>query len=162
MKAEEFVAKLATLEPPLAVEKRTDAEPFADDALVDLVLNWEIADFDFGDVSFSEEAFEDETTFEVGMYEEKYIIVDRRNGEVRVEKDDEDGTIVFSCAASSEKFLDALWLAIQYFAAKLNEQILHDDDLDKCENKAYQCAEAAGDKNDYFPFYQDFLNCYES
>lgn len=158
MKAEEFIARLATLNPPIKVEKYDDADNF-DDELVNLVMNYDVSDVDFGDIGFAEEVLGDEDYYEVGMFEEKFIVIDRESGEVRIEKDDDDGTIVFSCAESSEKFLDALWVAVRYFSTQLNEK-LKETDLESCELKAQQCAEVAGSQ-DYFPFYQDFLNCYE-
>lgn len=158
MKAEEFITRLATLNPPIKVEKYDDADNF-DDELVNLVMNYDVSDVDFGDIGFAEEVLGDEDYYEVGMFEEKFIVIDRESGEVRIEKDDDDGTIVFSCAESSEKFLDALWVAVRYFSTQLNEK-LKETDLESCELKAQQCAEVAGSQ-DYFPFYQDFLNCYE-
>ena len=158
MKAEEFVSKLATLTPPILVEKYDDAEDF-DDELVNLVMNYDVSDVDFGDIGFAEEVLGDDDTYEVGMFEEKFIVIDRKTGVVRVEEDDDDGTIVFSCAETSEKFLDALWIAVRYFSAQLNEG-LKDTDLEKGELKAQQCAEVAGSE-EYIAFYLDFLNCYE-
>lgn len=158
MKAEEFIEKLKTLAPPIEVEKYDDAEDYGDE-LVNLVMNYDISDVDFGDIGFAEEVLGDEDYYEVGMFEEKYLVIDRESGEVRVEDDDEDGTIVFSCAETSEKFLDALWVAVRYFSLQLNES-LKETDIESCELKAKQCADVAGSQ-DYFPFYQDFLNCYE-
>lgn len=158
MKAEEFIAKLATLSPPITVEKFDDAEKF-DDELVNLVMNYDISDVEFGDIGFTDEVLGDEEYYEVGIFEEKFLVIDRRTGEVRVEDDDDEGTIIFTCAETSEKFLDALWVAVRYFSTQLNEK-LKETDLESCELKAKQCAEVAGSE-DYFPFYQDFLNCYE-
>lgn len=158
MKAEEFVAKLATLTPPIKVDKFDDAEEFNDE-LVNLVMNYDISDVDFGDIGFAEEVLGDDESYEVGMFEEKFIVIDRESGEVRIEDDDDEGTIIFSCAENSEKFLDALWVAVRYFSLQLNEN-LKETDFESCELKAKQCAEVAGSEN-YFPFYQDFLNCYE-
>jgi hypothetical protein len=158
MKAEEFVEKLKTLNPPILVEKYDDSEDF-DDELVNLVMNYDMSDVDFGDIGFAEEVLGDDDTYEVGMFEEKFIVIDRSTGEVRIERDDDDGTIVFSCAENSEKFLDALWVAVRYFSTQLNEK-LKDTDLESCELKAKQCSEVAG-SDDYVPFYLDFLNCYE-
>jgi hypothetical protein len=158
MKAEEFIEKLKTLAPAIEVEKYDDAEEFKDE-LVNLVMNYDVSDVDFGDIGFAEEVLGDDDYYEVGMFEEKYIVIDRRSGEVRVEDDDEEGTIIFSCAENSEKFLDALWVAVRYFSTQLNEK-LKDDDLESRHLKAEQCAEVAGGAK-YFPFYQDFLNCYE-
>ena len=112
-----------------------------------------------GDIGFAEEVLGDDDYYEVGMFEEKFIVIDRKTGEVRVEDDDEEGTIIFSCAETSEKFLDALWVAVRYFSTQLNEK-LKDDDLESRELKAQQCADVAGGEQ-YFAFYQDFLNCYE-
>ncbi len=158
MKAEEFITNLKTLNPPIEVEKYDDCEEFADE-LVNLVMNYDISEVDFGDIGFAEEVLGDEEFYEVGMFEEKFIVIDRQKGEVRIEDDDAEGTIMFSCAETSEKFIDALWLAVQHFSSQLNEG-LKETDLDQCEAKAKQCAEVAGSQ-DYFPFYQDFLNCYE-
>lgn len=159
MKAEEFIANLKTLNPPIEVEKFDDSEDFKDE-LVNLVMNYDISDVDFGDIGFAQEVLGDEETYEVGMFEEKFIIIDRKTGEVRIEDDDDEGTIIFSCAESSEKFIDALWLSVQYFSKQLNEG-LNETRLDESEAKAKECAEVAGSQ-DYFPFYQDFLNCYEN
>src|SRR5689334_10249083 len=115
MKAEEFIAKLKTLTPPIEVEKYDDSEDFRDE-LVNLVMNYDVSEVDFGDIGFAEEVLGDEEYYEVGMFEEKFIVIDRKTGEVRIEDDDDEGTIMFSCAASSEKFIDALWLAVQFFA----------------------------------------------
>jgi hypothetical protein len=158
MRPQEFVEKLATLNPPILVARHPEAERF-EDALVSLVVNFDMDEIYLGDIHFGEEAYEDETTFEVGMFEEKFLIVDKETGEVRVEDDDEEGTIMFSCAASSEKFLDAVWIGIQYLSRKVNET-LKDTDVETCYQKAMECAEAAGSE-DYFPFYQDLLDCYE-
>ena len=158
MKAEEFISNLKTLNPPIKVEKHEDAEDFADE-LVNLVMNYDISEVDFGDIGFAEEVLGDEEYYEVGMFEEKFIVIDRKTGEVRIEDDDEQGTIVFSCAQTSERFIDALWLVVQFFAKHLNEN-LKETDIDEAEAKAKECAEVAGSQ-DYFPFYQDFLNCYE-
>lgn len=158
MKAEEFIGKLLTLTPPIIVEKFDDAEDYGDE-LVNLAMNYDISEVDFGDIGFAEEVLGDEEYYEVGMFEEKYIVIDRKSGEVRVEDDDDEGTIIFSCAETSEKFLDALWVAVRYFSLQLNEK-LKDTDLESRELKAQQCAEVAGGEQ-YFPFYQDFLNCYE-
>ena len=158
MKAEEFIAKLTTLTPPITIEKYDDAESF-DDELVNLVMNYDISDVEFGDIGFAEEVLGDDDTYEVGMFEEKFIVIDRSTGEVRIEKDDDDGTILYSCAETSEKFLDALWVAVRFFSFQLNEN-LKDSDLESRELKAKQCAEVAGSL-DYYPFYEDFLNCYE-
>lgn len=158
MKAEEFIGKLLTLTPPIIVEKFDDAEDYGDE-LVNLAMNYDISDVDFGDIGFADEVLGDDDYYEVGMFEEKYLVIDRQSGEVRVEADDEDGTIVYSCAETSEKFLDALWVAVRYFSVQLNEK-LKETDLESRELKAKQCSEVAGSE-DYFPFYQDFLNCYE-
>lgn len=158
MKAEEFIGKLLTLTPPIIVEKFDDAEDYGDE-LVNLAMNYDISDVDFGDIGFAEEVLGDDDYYEVGMFEEKYLVIDRKSGEVRVEDDDEEGTIIYSCAETSEKFLDALWVAVRYFSLQLNEK-LKETDLESRELKARQCAEVAGSE-DYFPFYQDFLNCYE-
>lgn len=158
MKAEEFVAKLATLDPPINVEKYEDAEPLGDE-LVALVVNYDVANIYLGDIRFGEEAYEDEETFEVGQFEEKFLIIDRESGEVRVEDDDDEGTVMYSCAESSEKFLDALWSAVQYLSFKLN-QPPKESDLETCRGRALECAEIAGSE-DYYPFYQDLLDCYE-
>lgn len=158
MKAEEFIANLKTLNPPIEVEKYDDAEVF-DDELVNLVMNYDISDVDFGDIGFAEEVLGDDDSYEVGMFEEKFIVIDRKSGEVRIEKDDDEGTIVFSCAQNSEKFLDALWIAVQFFSQHLNEG-LTETDIDDCLQKAKECSEVAGSE-DYYPFYEDFLNCYE-
>jgi hypothetical protein len=158
MKAEEFIAKLKTLTPPIEVEKYDDSEDFRDE-LVNLVMNYDISEVDFGDIGFAEEVLGDEEYYEVGMFEEKFIVIDRKTGEVRIEDDDDEGTIMFSCAQTSEKFIDALWLAVQFFAKELNEG-LKETSIDEAEAKAKECAEVAGSQ-DYFPFYQDFLNCYE-
>ncbi len=158
MKAEEFISKLKTLNPPIAVEKYDDSEDFADE-LVNLVMNYDVSEVDFGDIGFAEEVLGDEDFYEVGMFEAKYIVIDRRTGEVRIEADDDEGTIVFSCADGSEKFIDALWLAVQYFSQQLTEK-LKETAIDEAEVKARECAEVAGNQ-DYYPFYQDFLNCYE-
>jgi hypothetical protein len=158
MKAEEFITKLSTLNPPIEVEKYDDSEEFNDE-LVNLVMNYDISEVDFGDIGFAEEVLGDDDYYEIGMFEEKFIVIDRASGEVRIEDDDEEGTIIFSCANSSEKFLDALWVAVRYFSLQLNES-LKETDLESRELKARQCAEVAGGEN-YFPFYQDFLNCYE-
>ncbi|MEK7725035.1 MAG: hypothetical protein AAB336_11830 [Acidobacteriota bacterium] len=158
MKAEEFITKLATLTPAIEVERYDDAEDYGDE-LVNLAMNYDISDVDFGDIGFADEVLGDDDYYEVGMFEEKYLVIDRQSGEVRVEADDEEGTIVYSCAETSEKFLDALWVAVRYFSVQLNEK-LKDTDLESRELKAQQCAEVAGSE-DYFPFYQDFLNCYE-
>lgn len=159
MKAQEFIANLKTLTPPINVEKFDDAENFNDE-LVNLVMNYDISEVDFGDIGFANEVLGDEESYEVGMFEEKFIIIDRKSGEVRIEDDDDEGTIIFSCAESSEKFIDALWIAVKYFSKQLNEE-LTETWLDECEAVAKQCAEVAGSE-DYFPFYQDFLNCYEN
>lgn len=158
MKAEEFIGKLLTLTPPIIVEKYDDAEDYGDE-LVNLAMNYDISDVDFGDVGFAEEVLGDDDYYEVGVFEEKYLVIDRKSGEVRVEDDDEEGTIIYSCAETSEKFLDALWVAVRYFSMQLNEK-LKETDLESRELKARQCAEVAGGEQ-YFPFYQDFLNCYE-
>jgi hypothetical protein len=158
MKAEEFIANLTTLTPPIEVEKYEDQENFEDE-LVNLVMNYDLSDVEFGDIGFAEEVLGDEEFYEVGMFEEKFIVIDRKTGEVRIEDDDDEGTIIFSCAQTSEKFIDALWLAVQYFSKQLTEEI-KETDLDYCEAQAKICAEVAG-SSDYFPFYQDFLNCYE-
>jgi hypothetical protein len=158
MKAEEFVEKLKTLNPPIEVEQFEDAEDYSDE-LVNLVMNYDVSEIDFGDIAFADEVLGDEETFELGMYEEKFLIIDRNSGEVYVERDDEDGTRVFTCAETSEKFLDALWVVVRYFAFQLNEK-LKETDIESCEEKAKQCAEVAGNL-EYVPFYQDFLNCYE-
>lgn len=158
MQAEEFIAKLKTLTPPIVIERYNDAEDYGDE-LVNLVMNYDISEVDFGDIGFAQEVLGDEEYYEVGMFEEKYIVIDRRTGEVRIEDDDDEGTIVFSCAESSEKFIDALWLAVQFFAKELNEG-LKENVIEKAETKAQECAKTAGSL-DYFPFYQDFLNCYE-
>ena len=158
MKAEEFITKLSTLNPPIEVEKYDDSEEFNDE-LVNLVMNYDISEVDFGDIGFAEEVLGDDDYYEIGMFEEKFIVIDRASGEVRIEDDDEEGTIIFSCANSSEKFLDALWVAVRYFSLQLNES-LKETDLESRELKARHCAEVAGGEN-YFPFYQDFLNCYE-
>ncbi len=158
MKAEEFITKLTTLTPSITVEKHDDAEDF-DNELVNLVMNYDISDVDFGDIGFAEEVLGDDDTYEVGMFEEKFIVIDRQSGEVRIEKDDDDGTIIYSCAETSERFLDALWVAVRYFSLQLDEK-LKDSDLETSQLKARQCAEVAG-SDDYYPFYEDFLNCYE-
>lgn len=158
MKASEFVERLKALDPPVDVQKREEDVPIGD-ALVDLVLNYDVADMQFGDIIFADDAFEDEDTYEVGNFEEKFLIVDRKSGEVRIEDDDEEGTILYSCAQNGEKFLDAL-LAAAKFISDLVEDRLSDDDLDHCEAKAMECAKLAG-SDEYFPFFQDFLNCYE-
>lgn len=158
MKAEEFITKLATLNPPILIEKYDDAEPFEDE-LVNLVMNYDVSDVDFGDIGFAEEVLGDDDTYEVGMFEEKFIVIDRATAEVRIEKDDDEATVVYSCAENSEKFLDALWVAVRFFSMQLNEK-LKETDLDSCELKARQCSEVAGSE-DYYPFYLDFLNCYE-
>ena len=158
MKAEEFITKLTTLTPSITVEKHDDVEDF-DNELVNLVMNYDISDVDFGDIGFAEEVLGDDDTYEVGMFEEKFIVIDRQSGEVRIEKDDDDGTIIYSCAETSERFLDALWVAVRYFSLQLDEK-LKDSDLETSQLKARQCAEVAG-SDDYYPFYEDFLNCYE-
>jgi hypothetical protein len=158
MKAEEFIANLKTLSPPIEVEKRADSEDYGNE-LVNLAMNYDVSEVDFGDIGFADEVLGDEKYYEVGMFEEKYIVIDRGTGEVRIEDDDEEGTIIFSCAQSSEKFIDALWLAVEFFSKHLNED-LQETIIDEAEAKALECAEAAGSQ-DYFPFYQDFLNCYE-
>lgn len=157
MKAEEFIEKLATLTPPIVIEKYDEVEDFEDE-LVNLVMNYDLSEIDFGDVSFAEEVLGDDESYEVGMFEEKFIVIDRKSGEVHIEDDDE-GTIVFACASNSEKFLDALWVAVRYFSLQLDKN-LKDTDLESCQIKAKQCAEVAGDES-YIPFYEDFLNCYE-
>lgn len=159
MKAEQFIANLKTLNPPIEVEKFEDAEVFNDE-LVNLAMNYDISEVDFGDIGFAQEVLGDESTLEVGMFEEKFIIIDRETGVVRIEDDDEEGTIIYTCADSGEKFIEALWIAVQYFSKQLNEG-LTDQHLDESEAIAQKCAEAAGSE-DYFPFYQDFLNCYEN
>jgi hypothetical protein len=158
MKAEEFVTKLATLTPPILVAKHEDYEDF-DDELVNLVMNYDVSDVDFGDIGFAEEVLGDDDTFEVGMFEEKFLVIDRKSGVVRVENDDDEPIIIFTCAETSEKFIDALWVAVRYFSIQLNEN-LRETDIEHGEEKAMQCAEVAGSK-DYYPFYVDFLNCYE-
>lgn len=158
MRAQEFVDKLATLNPPIVVQKHPEAESFVD-PLVELVVNYDMHEIFLGDIHFGEEAYEDETTYEVGMFEEKVLIVDKESGEVRVEDDDDEGTILFSCAQNSEKFLDAVWVSISHLSQRLN-QALKDTDLEVCYQKAMECAEIAGSE-DYFPFYQDLLDCYE-
>ncbi len=159
MKAEEFIANLKTLSPPIDVEKFDDCEDYKDE-LVNLAMNYDVSDVEFGDIGFADEVLGDEETYEVGMFEEKFIVIDRQTGAVRIEDDDEAGTIIFSCAETSEKFIDALWIAVQYFSSQLNEG-LTTTRLDESEAVAQQCAEVAGSE-DYFPFYQDFLNCYEN
>ncbi len=158
MKTEEFVAKLATLNPPITVEKYNDYEDFGDQ-LVNLVMNYDIGEVELGDVGFADEAMGDEDTYEVGMFEEKFLIIDRNTGEIRVEDDDEAGTIVYSCAENSEKFLDATWEVVQYLSKQLDET-LDDSTLDDHEEVAMKCAKIAGSE-DFFAFYVDWLNCYE-
>lgn len=158
MKAQEFIANLKTLSPPIEVKKHDDSEDYGNE-LVNLAMHYDVSEVDFGDIGFAKEVLGDEKYYEVGMFEEKYIVIDRGTGEVRIEDDDEEGTIIFSCAESSEKFIDALWLAVQFFSNELNEG-LKETLIDDAETKAEECAEAAGSQ-DYFPFYQDFLNCYE-
>lgn len=158
MKAHEFISRLTTLNPPITVEKYDNAEDFGDE-LVNLAMNFDISEIDFGDIGFADEVLSDDDFYEVGMFEEKYLVIDRQTGNVQVEDDDEEGTIIFSCAETSEKFIDALWVVVRYFSTQLNEN-LKETDLESCELKARQCAEVAGSE-DYFPFYQDFLNCYE-
>jgi hypothetical protein len=158
MKAAEFIEKLKTLTPPIEVEKYEDTEDYGDE-LVNLVMNFDISDVDFGDIAFAEEVLGDEESYELGMFEEKFLIIDRNSGRVYVEDDDEEGSVVFTCADSSEKFIDALWVAVRYFSFQMNEK-LKDSDIESCEIKAKQCAEVAGNE-EYIPFYQDFLNCYE-
>ncbi len=158
MKAAEFIERLKTLTPPIVVGTFEDLEDYGNE-LVNLVMNYDVSDVDFGDITFEDEVFGDDETFELGMFEEKILIIDKASGEVRVEDDDEDGTIVFTCADNGEKFIDALWVAVRYFSFQLNEK-LKETDIESCELKAKQCAEVAGSE-DYYPFYLDFLNCYE-
>ncbi|NJM53204.1 MAG: hypothetical protein HC846_07310 [Blastocatellia bacterium] len=106
--------KISYFNPAYRGGKYDDAESF-DDELVNLVMNYDIADVEFGDIGFAEEVLGDDDYYEVGMFEEKFLVIDRKTGEVRVEDDDDEGTIVFSCAETSEKFLDALWVAVRYF-----------------------------------------------
>ena len=127
--------------------------------MVNLVMNYDLSEIDFGDVSFAEEVLGGEESYEVGMFEEEFIVINRENGSVYIEEDDEEGTILFTCASSSERFLDALWVAVRYFSLQL-DQNLKDTDLESCLHKAKQCADVAGDES-YIPFYEDFLNCYE-
>lgn len=158
MKAEEFIAKLATLTPPIMVDKYEETEDFEDE-LVNLVMNYDLSEIDFGDVSFAEEVLGDDDHYEVGIFEEKFIVIDRQSGRVQIEDNEDEGTIVFTCASSSEKFLDALWVAVRYFSLQLDKN-LKDTDLESCQIKAKQCAEVAGDES-YITFYEDFLNCHE-
>jgi hypothetical protein len=158
MKTEEFIANLATLEPSIIVEKYDDGDDFGDQ-LVNLVMNYDISDVELGDVGFAEEALGDDDTYEIGMFEEKFLIIDRNTGEIRVEEDDDEGTILYSCAENSEKFLDATWEVVQYLSKQLDETI-DDATLDHYEEVAMKCARMAGSE-EYFPFYVDWLNCYE-
>jgi hypothetical protein len=158
MKTEEFIAKLATLEPSIIVEKYDDGDDFGDQ-LVNLVMNYDISDVELGDVGFAEEALGDDDTYEIGMFEEKFLIIDRNTGEIRVEEDDDEGTILYSCAENSEKFLDATWEVVQYLSKQLDETI-DDSTLDHYEEVAMKCAKMAGSE-EYFAFYVDWLNCYE-
>jgi hypothetical protein len=158
MKTEEFVAKLATLDPPITVEEYEDTEDFGDQ-LVNLVMNFDIGDVELGNVGFAEEAMGDDDVYEIGMFEEKFLIIDRKTGEIRVEDDDEEGTIIYSCAENSEKFLDATWEVVKFLSKKLDETI-DDSTLDDHEEVAMSCAKIAGGE-EYFAFYVDWLNCYE-
>lgn len=171
MKAREFVRKIYELTPSKellsdfglsegeiidiqqyykANEKTVKTENI-DNALIDLVRNFDTSTLAVTLVTFNDYIKESEDTWRVGLVESDWLEVDRITNQVKVTQHDYEEYTIWWCADSGEKFLDALYEVAKYINSENKTPVKN------CK-QAEICAELAGGKN-YLDFYKMLLSC---
>ncbi|HZH63780.1 MAG TPA: hypothetical protein VEY10_02740 [Flavisolibacter sp.] len=179
MEAENFVTELKKLSPPksaylnlgyppsLAAEKlkayecmslntkELSHQYFGNNVLLELLCNYNCSKIEIGVVSFVEKLVEVEDYYIIGNVEADILALNKLTLEVEVLDHENLDWTIWSCAANSEYFLNAILKCAEYF----NKTICSNE---LSENSAFtyeyvlQCSDkAGGDK--YIEFYKMLL-----
>jgi len=103
------------------------------------------------DVSFRNTIEENSEYYIIGEIDIYLLIIRKKNGLICALDITEDLEPIFECALDSEKFLDALFVAMEYYIMKFRKIIVRNE----INNEYYRkrCSEVAGGSL-FYPFYK--------
>jgi hypothetical protein len=129
------------------------------DAILDLIMQYDIKNIEIGMITFSNEISEDFDYYYVGKDEVDPIVIDKMTHEIKViEHGTPDKHILAYCASSGARFLDAL-ITCEAFLQKMgfDDPITSDP---KVVNEVIElCTDKAGGEK-YRAFYNMYLEIY--
>ena len=176
MKAVDFVKELRELAPPRekllelgvseakanemidsynCVEANYSGSDF-DDSLLSLLIRYNLSKVVIGLIEFKEGFVPYKKGYIIGNVEVDYLILDKNDGEIKVFEFDAPDHLLWRCASSSEKFLDALIVCASFLTATLFSDSLYND-ADAILQVSNDCARIAGNEEEYGDFYKMLL-----
>jgi len=133
-------------------QRRLDCQK--DDAVLNLIAEYDTTTVDIGGVQFRNEIAEVGDKFIVGRFEADVIILDMRTKALYVLEWGTENSVIARAAKDSERFLDALIL-LRVSITECASLSKHRDQ-DWLDARARMCAEAAGG-DEYLPLYHMIL-----
>lgn len=149
-------AEAASFRESFVCKKRSDSAGYSD-SLLELIASYDTSKLEIGTVTFSPYIVEAKRGWHIGYFEIDPIVIDRSTGEVLVEDEAQEGYVMWECAESGGKFLDALLLAGCFLGRCFYDEQLASDQIARHE-QADICTKAAGGTR-YSDFYLVLLGC---
>jgi len=125
--------------------------------LIDLIENYDLSKVDIGSIRFDSIVERTGPKWRIGTFASDLLVVDPQSGEIQVEEFPSAGHLLWECAESGSKFLDALVLAARFLGCCSWDVELYDDQAAH-KRVANECTIAAGGDR-YRDFYLVLCGC---
>lgn len=127
------------------------------DALIELIENFDLSQVKVASLRFVESPVNDGLKLRVGTFDSDLLVIDSRTGEVQIEEFPSARHLLWECAETGSKFLDALVLAAAFLGrCSWNVELYENQSAHK--RVANECTIAAGGGR-YRDFYLVLCGC---
>lgn len=131
----------------------------AGDEFLALIRYYDCSNVGIGILSMEKEVIECNDYYEIGKVEMDVLVLNKITLEIEVRDHDSLGHVIWECALSGAKFLDALLVCAQYFRSLLNDLSIGDNSARLLGVVNNSTEKAGGDR--YIDFYKMLLGYFE-
>lgn len=134
------------------VKKQIRRNIISDDVILNLLNQFDCSTIQIGLITLSQEAIEKEDYYLLGHVELDLLSLNKITKEIEVRDHDDNSHIIWKCASSSLKFLNALLVCAESFSKRIENVSLSDDEV-FISKTIIACTRTAGGEN-YKRFYK--------